>query len=113
MAEGADRSEVVREVDWSAFETLWRPDDQLSSPARLRAVSTVVAAVLWLVSLVLLALTWSEVADRNNVADQVPWLVSGGFVAIVLSVIGAAVYLGGGPTIGRRRSSAPAEAADG
>ncbi len=104
MAEGAKRTETTREVDWSAFESLWRPGDQAAAPPRLRAVSTVIAAILWIVSLVLLAVSWSEVADRSNVADQLPWVVSGAFVAIVLSVIGGAIYLGGGPTIGRTKS---------
>ena len=104
-AERAERAEAVREVDWSAFEALFRSDEQLSSPPRLRAVSTLVAGVLWLVSLVLLMVTWNEVAKRSSVADQVPWLVSGGFVSIVLTVIGAAIYLGGGPNLGRGRSS--------
>ncbi|HVM53855.1 MAG TPA: hypothetical protein VM262_11705 [Acidimicrobiales bacterium] len=108
MPEGADRAEVTREVDWSAFESLWRPGDELASPPRLRAVSTVIALVLWAVSLVLLGVTWNEVAERNNVADQVPWLVSGGLVAIVLAIIGGAVYLGGGPPIGRRPPPPPA-----
>lgn len=105
MNDRSDPVEVTREVDWSAFETLWRSGDELSSPPRLRTVSTLLAAILWVVSLVLLVLTWNQVAERNNVADQVPWLVSGGLVAIVLSVIGAAIYLGGGPTIGSRRAA--------
>ena len=110
MADGAESTDITREVDWSAFETLWRPGDEMASPPRLRAVSTVIAAVLWVVSLVLLVVSWNEVASRSNVADQVPWLVSGAFVALVLSVIGGAIYLGGGPTIGRRHPGSNPEA---
>lgn len=110
MAEGAKSTETTREVDWSAFESLWRPGDQTSAPPRLRAVSTVIAAILWLVSIVLVIVAWSEVADRTNVADQLPWVVSGAFMGVVLSIIGGAIYLGGGPTIGRRKSGPGSDA---
>lgn len=94
MAEGTG-TEEVREVDWSAFASLWRGDPDMASPPRWRAVSTLLAGVCWVVAFVLVFVTWSEVADRNNVADQLPWFASGGLSALLLSIMGGAFYLGG------------------
>lgn len=95
MSEGTTGTEDVREVDWSAFASLWRTDPDMAAPPRWRAVSMLVAAVCWVVAFVLVFVTWSEIADRNNVADQLPWLASGGVTAIVLAIVGGAVYVGG------------------
>lgn len=85
----------TKEVDWSEFRSLWGDGSQDRDLTRLRSLATTIAFACWLVALVLVAVTWNQVAELSSVADQIPWLVSGGITAIVLAVIGGAILVGG------------------
>ncbi len=87
--------ESTKEVDWSEFRSLWGDASQDRDLTRLRSLATTIAIACWVVALVLVAVTWNQVAELGSVAEQVPWLVSGGITAIVLAVIGGAILLGG------------------
>ncbi len=87
--------EVV--VDWSAFAGLVGGGSTApgAASASERRGLVVIAAILWVVSLVLVFITWNGVQDRNLVELQMPILASGGLSSIVLAIIGAAVFSAG------------------
>ncbi len=62
---------------------------------RLRSLSITIAIACWLASFLLIGVTWNQVAELSAVADQIPWLVSGGITAIVLAIAGGGVLIGG------------------
>ena len=81
-------------IDWAAFRSLWR-DDERATRGRARGVATIVAVSLWSIALVLVFLTWNGAAEHADVSLQLPYLVSGGLTALLLTLIGAAVLLWG------------------
>ncbi|MBI1843281.1 MAG: hypothetical protein HYR89_01500 [Actinobacteria bacterium] len=87
--------ESTREVDWSEFRSLWGDGSQGRDLTRVRSLGITIAIACWVVALVLIALTWNQVAELSSVADQIPWLVSGGITAIVLAIVGGGVLVGG------------------
>ena len=85
------RAEVI---SWSRFRELW--DSQRREKAHpARSVTTTVAVVCWIAAVVLVFLTWNGAAERAVVAEQVPYLVSGGLGALVLTLVGSTVFLYG------------------
>ncbi|MGK2957408.1 MAG: hypothetical protein ACSLFB_03200 [Acidimicrobiales bacterium] len=87
--------ESTQEVNWSEFRLLWGEGSQGRDLTRLRSLSITIAFACWVISLVLIGVTWNQVAALSSVADQVPWLVSGGITAIVLAIAGGGVLIGG------------------
>lgn len=81
-------------IDWSRFGALWARQAEAGGHA-LRSVTAWVAVALWLLALLLVFLTWKGAADRPLVAEQVPYLVSGGLTALLLTGIGCSVFLYG------------------
>lgn len=87
-------SDSRAEVDWSALRDLVG-DDRGDGPARLGRTVRAVGVGLWVASLLLIWITWDQVASRADVADQLPWLASGGLCSIVLAIMGGAVLVVG------------------
>lgn len=87
--------ESTKEVDWSEFRSLWGEGPQGRDLTRLRSLSILSAVICWTIALLLIAITWNQVAELSSVADQIPWLVSGAMTAIVLAIIGGAALVGG------------------
>lgn len=79
-------------VDWGALRELVS-DDAAEQGRRRRSVGLTVAIVAWIGAFVLVWITWDQVASRNIVADQLPFLASSGLAAIVSAVIGAAALI--------------------
>jgi hypothetical protein len=93
MAE-SQRVRRTESISWSRFRELW--DSQRRERAHpVRSVTTTVAVVCWLGAALLVFLTWNGAAERILVAEQVPYLVSGGLGALVLTIIGSTVFLYG------------------
>ena len=82
-------------IHWAAFRTLWRDDDVRARRGRARGLATIVAVSLWVLALALVFLTWNGAAEHADVSLQLPYLVSGGLTALLLTLIGAAVLLWG------------------
>lgn len=76
-------------VDWRALRDLVS-DDTGEQRRRRRSVALTVTVVAWLAAAVLIWTTWDQIAARNVVADQLPWLASGGLGSIVLAIVGGA-----------------------
>ena len=84
-----------RPIQWAAFRDLWeRQRRDVMGPA-VRTVTLYVAGGLWAVALLLVFLTWNGARERPLVAEQVPYLVSGGLSALLLTLMGSAVFLYG------------------
>ncbi|HEX4866757.1 MAG TPA: hypothetical protein VFV32_03945 [Acidimicrobiales bacterium] len=81
-------------VDWRALRDLVS-DDTSEQGRRRRSVALTVALVAWLAAGVLIWMTWDQIAARNVVADQMPWLASGGLGSIVLAIMGGAALVVG------------------
>lgn len=79
-------------VDWRALRDLVSAD-ALEQGRRRRSVALTVALVAWLAAAVLIWTTWDQIAVRDVVADQLPWLASGGLGAIVLAIVGGAALV--------------------
>src|SRR4051812_24399016 len=114
----ADTQRAPRRTDaisWSRFRELW--DAQQRDRAHpVRSVTTTVAVVCWIGAVLLVFLTWNGAAERILVAEQVPYLVSGGLGALVLTLIGSTVFLYGAlvePDVDRDEERAPSVASDG
>lgn len=74
-------------VDWRALRELVS-DDAGEHGRRRRSVALAVAVAAWVAAAVLIWTTWDQVASRNVVADQLPFLASGGLGSILLAIIG-------------------------
>ncbi|MDY7104261.1 MAG: hypothetical protein S0880_24005 [Actinomycetota bacterium] len=81
--------QATQVVDWRALRDLVS-DDTGEQRRRRRSVALTVTVVAWLAAAVLIWTTWDQIAARNVVADQLPWLASGGLGAIVLAIVGGA-----------------------
>lgn len=57
----------------------------------LSPVPTYIGVAVTLVGFVLLAVAWGGVAGEDNVARQVPYLVSGGFAGLGLIIVGMTI----------------------
>jgi len=79
-------------VDWRALRELVS-DDAGEQGRRRRSVALAVAIAAWVGAFVLVWITWDQVASRNVVADQLPFLASSGLAAIVAAIIGAAALV--------------------
>lgn len=79
-------------VDWRALRELVS-DDAGEQSRRRRSVALAVALVAWIGAFVLVWITWDQVASRNVVADQLPFLASSGLAAIVAAIIGGAALV--------------------
>lgn len=83
------------------------PDSRsrLSSFGVLRPVSpipTYAGVALTLVGFVLIAVTWGQIASLNDVAKQLPYVVSGGLTGLGLILVGMTVV----SVAARRREAA-------
>ena len=85
-------------IDWTGFRDLW---ERQSGRVRNSGTSamTIGAASSWVLALFVVYLTWNGASERPYVALQVPYLISGGFVTALLTVVGATLFLAG--AIGR------------
>lgn len=79
-------------VDWRALRDLVS-DDTGEHGRRRRSVALTVAIVAWIGAFVLVWITWDQVASRDVVADQLPFLASSGLAAIVAAIIGGAALV--------------------
>jgi hypothetical protein len=84
--------EATPVVDWRALRELVS-DDVVEQGRRRRGVAIAVALAAWVAALVLIWTTWDQVASRDVVADQLPFLASGGLGSIVLAIIGGAALV--------------------
>lgn len=84
--------EATPVVDWRALRELVS-DDVVEHGRRRRGVAITVALVAWVAAFILIWTTWDQVAARDVVADQLPFLASGGLGSIVLAVIGGAALV--------------------
>jgi hypothetical protein len=84
--------EATPVVDWRALRELVS-DDVVEQGRRRRGVALTVALVAWVAAAVLIWTTWDQVAARDVVADQLPFLASGGLGSIVLAIIGGAALV--------------------
>lgn len=79
-------------VDWGALRDLVS-DETGEHGRRRRSVALAVAIVAWIAAFVLVWITWDQVATRDIVADQLPFLASSGLAAIVAAIIGGAALV--------------------
>jgi len=79
-------------VDWRALRELVG-EDAVEHGRRRRTVALSAAVVAWIVAFVLVWITWDQVATRDVVADQLPFLASSGLAAIVAAIIGGAALV--------------------
>ena len=79
-------------VDWRAPRDLVG-DDAGEHGRRRRSVALTVAVIAWMAAFVLVWVTWDQVAARDIVADQLPFLASSGLAAIVAAIIGGAALV--------------------
>ncbi|MDE0805144.1 MAG: hypothetical protein OSA99_17700 [Acidimicrobiales bacterium] len=79
--------EATPVVDWRALRELVG-DDAQAYGRRRRSVALTVALAAWVAAALLIWTTWDQIASRDVVADQLPFLASGGLGAILLAVIG-------------------------
>jgi hypothetical protein len=79
-------------VDWRALRDLVS-DDTSEHGRRRRSMALTVAIVAWIGAFVLVWITWDQVATRDVVADQLPFLASSGLAAIVAAIIGGAALV--------------------
>jgi hypothetical protein len=96
-------------IDWAAFRALWagqRRDD--SSAARSKSLW--ITAILWTAALVIVFITWNGASARADVALQVPYIVSGGITALLLTIMGSTVLFYGLAVSHRRATSSQDEA---
>lgn len=81
-------------LDWAGFQELWgRQRERARTSATSAQTAGAVAA--WSLALFVIYLTWNGAAERSDFALQVPYLISGGLLVALLTVIGAALYLAG------------------
>lgn len=92
--ETTSTDEATPVVDWRALRELVS-DDVVEHGRRRRGAALTAAMVAWAAAFVLIWMTWDQIAARDVVADQLPWLASGGLASIVLAVIGAAALVVG------------------
>lgn len=85
-------TEAAPVVDWRALRELVS-DDPAEHGRRRRSVAIAVALVAWIGAFVLVWITWDQVASRDVVADQLPFLASSGLAAIVAAIIGGAALV--------------------
>ncbi|QYG94431.1 hypothetical protein HC251_19645 [Iamia sp. SCSIO 61187] len=89
----ADTTEAATPiVDWGALRELVS-DDAAELGRRRRSVALTVAIVAWISAFVLVWICWDQVASRDIVADQLPFLASSGLAAIVSAIIGGAALV--------------------
>lgn len=84
--------EATPVVDWRALRELVS-DDVVEHGRRRRGVALTVALAAWVAAFVLIWSTWDQIAARDVVADQLPFLASGGLGSIVLAIIGGAALV--------------------
>jgi hypothetical protein len=84
--------EATPVVDWRALRELVS-DDVVEHGRRRRGVALTVALAAWVAAAVLIWTTWDQIAARDVVADQLPFLASGGLGSIVLAIIGGAALV--------------------
>ncbi|MFP5579624.1 MAG: hypothetical protein ACLGIZ_15535 [Acidimicrobiia bacterium] len=84
--------EATPVVDWRALRELVS-DDVVEHGRRRRGVALTVALAAWVAAAVLIWSTWDQIAARDVVADQLPFLASGGLGSIVLAIIGGAALV--------------------
>jgi hypothetical protein len=89
-------------VTTEAFQWTVRDDDdeQAVVPGRRWSTRGLVGTGVVAVGLVLLAVTWLQIKDLQNVAAQIPYVVSGGLTGASLTVVGAIVLCTGGKPAG-------------
>jgi hypothetical protein len=89
-------------VATDALQWTVRDNDDESEVVRGRRWSTrgLVGSAVVAVGLVLLAVTWLQIKDLQNVAAQIPYVVSGGLTGASLTVVGAIVLCTGGRPAG-------------
>src|SRR5207244_629022 len=75
----------------------------------LRSITLLVTTVMWALAVLLVFLAWNGAADRIDVWQQMPFLVSGGLGALILTMMGAAVLIFG--ALGDSASARQARAA--
>lgn len=80
------------QVDWSAFQKLFEADERRPVASRA-SIGLAVAVALWLVALIAVFLAWNGAAQYDDVALQMPYLLSGGGAALVLTGVGSVVYV--------------------
>lgn len=83
--------EATPVVDWRALREL--VSDDVVEHGRRRGVALTVALAAWVAAAVLIWTTWDQIAARDVVADQLPFLASGGLGSIVLAIIGGAALV--------------------
>lgn len=79
-------------VDWRSLRDLVS-DETGEHGRRRRSAALTVAIVAWIGAFVLVWITWDQVASRDVVADQLPFLASSGLAAIVAAIIGGAALV--------------------
>ena len=87
-----DPADGSAEIRWEDFAALWsRVGARIGEGTRRRKANLAVA--LWCAALFVVFLTWNGAAGRTSVAAQLPYLVSGGLAALVLTIGGSALFL--------------------
>jgi hypothetical protein len=81
--------DAIPTVDWRALRELFVVETGDQARRRRRFMVTVALAA-WVAAFVVVWITWDNIAERNVVAYQLPWLASGGLSALVLAIIGGA-----------------------
>jgi hypothetical protein len=79
-------------IAWEAFRDLARGSDETRAGGRGR-VLRLAAYALWVISLVIVFISWNGASSRAFVALQTPYVVSGALTALLLTIIGSSLFL--------------------
>ena len=85
---------LVPEIDLAAEPTSGRPQLRLPSIPALRPLSptpTYIGIGVAAIGFVLLAIAWGAVAGEDNVAFQMPYLISGGLAGLGMIMVGLTI----------------------
>jgi hypothetical protein len=90
--EEGEEGEVIR---WERFRSLWDQAHSEHGPPLVRRVTELAAGASWVLALIIVFLTWNGAAERRVLAEQVPFIVSGGLTALLLALMGAVLLIYG------------------
>lgn len=89
---GDEEPEVIR---WERFRSLWDEAHSEHALPRVRRVTELAAGVSWVIALIIVFLTWNGAAERRVVAEQIPFIISGGLTAVLLALMGGVLLIYG------------------
>ena len=95
QAPDSERQNQQPAIAWASFRALWSADDEIDERGRRGHRVRLAAYGLWVIALIVVFITWNGAATRPYVALQMPYIVSGGLTALLLTIIGSTLFVAG------------------